>query len=138
MSTPPGGLTPWAARELMAGHTTRNWVDGAACAQTDPELFFPEKGQQVVKAKLVCFRCPVRNECLQYALTSPIRVDGIWGGTTPKQRQDMRRRLGVRTDNYYDRCGTAAGARRHYRRNEPVCADCKRAELLYNRELRAK
>jgi len=137
MSTPVGGLTPWAARELWSGHTTRNWVDGAACAQTDPELFFPEKGQPPAKAKLVCLRCPVKQQCLEYALTSPVRVDGIWGGTTPKQRQELRRELGVKTNNYYDRCGSIAGAKRHYRAGEPVCAACRRAEDVYRQERRS-
>jgi len=130
VSTPPGALSPWAARELAATRSTRNWVEGAACAQTDPELFFPEKGKPCVSAKLVCRRCPVVAACLEWALKSPIRVDGIWGGTTPKERQELRRELGVKTENYYDRCGTSAGARRHYRRNEKVCPDCRRAEML--------
>jgi hypothetical protein len=130
VSTPPGALSPWAARELAATRSTRNWVEGAACAQTDPELFFPDKGKPSVSAKLVCRRCPVTAACLEFALKSPIRVDGIWGGTTPKERQELRRELGVKTENYYDRCGTSAGARRHYRRNEKVCPDCRRAEML--------
>ena len=130
MSTPPGALSPWAARELAATRSTRNWVEGAACAQTDPELFFPEKGQPSASAKLVCHRCPVVAACLEFALNSPIRVEGIWGGTTPKERQELRRELGVKTDNYYDRCGTSAGARRHYRRGEKACPDCRRGEML--------
>jgi WhiB family redox-sensing transcriptional regulator len=83
-------------------------VEGAACAQTDPELFFPEKGQPAASAKLVCRRCPAAAACLDFALNSPIRVEGIWGGTTYKERQELRRQNGVKTDNYYDRCGTSA------------------------------
>jgi len=108
MSTPPGALTPWAARELWAGHTTRSWVDGAACAQTDhPELFFPEKGQPPALAKLVCLRCEVKQKCLEYALTSPVGLDGIWGGTTPKQRQELRRKH--RHNPLADRLATLGG-----------------------------
>ena len=130
MSTPPGALSPWVARELAAGRSTRSWVEGAACAQTDPEIFFPDKGKASAAAKLICRGCPVIEACLEYALNSPIRVEGVWGGTTFRERQELRRKLGVKTDNYYDRCGTSAGARRHYRRSEPVCSDCRRAEWL--------
>lgn len=130
MSTPPGALSPWAARQLAAGHSTRNWVAGAACAQTDPELFFPENGKSSAMAKQVCQRCPVTADCLEFALNSPIRIEGVWGATTVRERRELRRKLGVKTDNYYDRCGTTAGARRHYRRGEKCCPDCRRAESL--------
>ena len=33
---------------------------GALCAQVDPELFFPEKGEPTRDAKAVCAACPVR------------------------------------------------------------------------------
>jgi WhiB family redox-sensing transcriptional regulator len=130
VSTPPGALSPWAARELAATRSTRGWVEGAACAQTDPELFFPDRGKPSVEAKLVCRRCPAAAACLEFALNSPIRVQGVWGGTTEKERRELRRQQGVKTDNYYDRCGTTAGVRRHYRRSERPCADCRRAEML--------
>jgi hypothetical protein len=31
-------------------------------------------------------------------------------------------------------CGTLAAVRRHYRRGEPVCADCRQAERLAHRK----
>jgi WhiB family redox-sensing transcriptional regulator len=39
---------------------------------------------QVSSAKAVCGRCPVRANCLSYALIT--RPDGIWGGTTREER----------------------------------------------------
>lgn len=36
--------------------------------------------------------CPVRNECLDYALTAEHGLYGMWGGTTPKERRVIRRR----------------------------------------------
>lgn len=128
MSTPPGNPSPWQARDLMANHSSRDWVDEAACAQTDPEIFFPTKGGSVIPAKIVCLRCDVRAQCLEYAVTSPTVLDGIWGGTTPKERQQMRKRRGVRTQVETFSCGTEAGYRRHLRHHEVPCSLCRRAE----------
>ena len=65
------------------------WVDDALCAQTDPELFFPNKGIAPTAAKATCRACPVRAECLQAALAVP-SLDGVWGGTTPMERRAVR------------------------------------------------
>ncbi|WP_090057571.1 WhiB family transcriptional regulator [Lentzea fradiae] len=62
-----------------------------ACADEDPELFFPESGQvaQISEAKTVCLSCPIRRACLSYALQHG--VQGVWGGTTEDERRAMRR-----------------------------------------------
>jgi WhiB family redox-sensing transcriptional regulator len=65
------------------------WVEDALCAQTDPELFFPNKGCNVTIPRRVCAQCPVRTQCLEEALADS-SLDGIWGGTTPRERQQLR------------------------------------------------
>lgn len=79
-STPPPDFTP------------------ALCAQSDPELFFPEhEGQSEAKrAMKVCVRCPLITECLEYALTDPAGRYGIWAGTTSSQRDAIRKARGFR------------------------------------------
>ena len=68
------------------------WWPLALCAETDPEVFFPEKGGNNAPAKRVCGRCEVRAECLEYALSWPgLPLDGIWGGTSFTQRRDLLR-----------------------------------------------
>ena len=63
----------------------------AACLE-HPELnWFPVRGQSTGPAKAVCARCPVRADCLRYALDNGLD-HGVFGGTTA----DERRRL-VRT-----------------------------------------
>ena len=62
------------------------------CMVTDPELWFAshEDEWQVPRvAKKFCSECPVRAECLTYALAvnEPF---GIWGGLTPKERSALR------------------------------------------------
>ena len=65
-------------------------VDGAVCAQTDPETFFPEKGGSTKAPKGVCFVCPVRVECLAWALEHDER-HGVWGGLSERERRRLRK-----------------------------------------------
>jgi WhiB family redox-sensing transcriptional regulator len=62
------------------------WRDQALCAQTDPEAFYPEKGQSARRAKLVCRACPVRHDCLEDALSRHEQW-GVWGGLDVQQRR---------------------------------------------------
>jgi len=64
------------------------WWTSALCAQTDPELFFPEKGDRPRDAKKVCANCPVCTECLTFALAHD-RLYGVWGGTTERERRKL-------------------------------------------------
>lgn len=73
-----------------------DWRAGALCAQTDPEVFFPDEGGSAREARAVCARCPVTAECLQWALEHDERF-GIWGGATGRERMELRR-LHVRRD----------------------------------------
>ena len=72
------------------------WWSLAACQHADPDLFFPISaagpGQaQLAGAKAVCARCPVRHDCLRYALTAD-PVQGVWGGLTEEERRLLRQR----------------------------------------------
>lgn len=66
-----------------------NWVDQAACAGLNPELFYPTRGGPTDSAKAVCGPCPVRTECLDYALTTN-QPFGIWGGQSERARRRLR------------------------------------------------
>lgn len=66
------------------------WTERALCAETDPEIFFPEKGGTTAPAKLVCSRCAVTTECLEAALARDERF-GIWGGMSERERRRLRR-----------------------------------------------
>ena len=61
------------------------WQDHALCAQVDPELWFPEKGESSRPAKRICQRCPVQAECRSAALARCEQY-GIWGGLSYKER----------------------------------------------------
>ncbi|WP_446724820.1 WhiB family transcriptional regulator [Microbacterium sp. CFBP 13617] len=71
--------------------TPEPWVAEAACAEMDPEAFFPERGDSTVDAKRICRSCPVQPECLAYALRTK-EPSGIWGGKSPRERGALLRR----------------------------------------------
>ena len=73
---------------------TPAWLDRAVACLSDREAFFPEDYSlrcrpAIEAAKAICATCPVREECLQWALPVP-SLDGIWGGTTPLERRRLR------------------------------------------------
>jgi WhiB family transcriptional regulator, redox-sensing transcriptional regulator len=70
---------------------TIEWRVSAACRFVEPELFFPVSavGRSVVeteRAKSVCAHCPVRRECLQFALATH-QAYGVWGGMSEEERR---------------------------------------------------
>lgn len=70
-----------------------DWRSRGACLSADPELFFPlsSRGpsvEQLNQAKMVCTRCPVRPECLDFALATR-QVHGVWGGTSEDERHRL-------------------------------------------------
>ena len=74
--------------------TKPKWHDGAICrGQTD--LFFAEVHLHAsVDAKKMCRRCPVRRDCLTWAMTHD--EHGIWGGLTATERREAQfRRMTV-------------------------------------------
>ena len=70
------------------------WRDDAACVGADPRIFTdprPDTGD-ARRAIEICQTCPVKQPCLNTALTIEAAADiGIWGGTTPEARSTMRR-----------------------------------------------
>lgn len=67
-----------------------DWQMDAACSGTDVEVFYPEKGESPKPAKRICRRCPVRADCLEYAIDDP---HGVWGGTSDRERRRLRKLL---------------------------------------------
>lgn len=70
-----------------------DWRDQALCAQIGPldEYWMPTKGKPARRGTKICARCPVIEECLEYALSHPQALEGVWGGTSERQRRVMRR-----------------------------------------------
>ncbi|MGY0065558.1 WhiB family transcriptional regulator [Streptomyces sp. QTS137] len=77
-----------------------DWRTRAACRDEDPDLFFPigTSGPalfQTEQAKAVCRRCPVQQQCLDWAMESGQSL-GVWGGTSETERRALKRRLKAR------------------------------------------
>lgn len=66
------------------------WLERAACAGVDPALFFPGRGEETKSARAICAGCPVREDCLEYALRTGEKF-GIWGGKSERERRRLRR-----------------------------------------------
>lgn len=64
------------------------WRDRALCARRDAELWFPGYNQRAkaAAAKRVCSACPVRDECLAFAIVARPQ-EGIWAGLNQRELQ---------------------------------------------------
>jgi len=68
------------------------YFDGTQpCAQTDPEIFFPENALESRRVHKVvteiCSSCHFREPCLEYSLNNVLH--GTWAGFTEFQRNKM-------------------------------------------------
>lgn len=73
------------------GLLAEEWMDDALCKEVGGDIFFPTTENDTSRdAKRVCAMCPVNIDCLAYALSFTV-VDGIWGGTTEKERRAIKR-----------------------------------------------
>lgn len=69
--------------------TAYAWMEHAECRDLPTEWFFPEAGHRPMNAALAaCERCPVRTDCLEYALGFDL-LPGLFGGKTQRQRQNI-------------------------------------------------
>ena len=78
-----------------AWDTNADWRNRAACAEVDTNVFFPvgvtgPAIPQIAAAKAVCRQCPVREACLEFAITTNQEF-GVWGGTSEEERRVLRR-----------------------------------------------
>jgi WhiB family redox-sensing transcriptional regulator len=68
-----------------------DWMLRAHCRGASPSEFFPSDGVGVEFAQRICANCPVRVECLEYALKFRIE-HGVWGGASERERRRILRR----------------------------------------------
>ncbi len=78
-------------RVTADGTHAKTWHDLAACRGLSSELFYPQDDDAIAAAKAVCAACDVSNQCLEHAL-SVREKEGIWGGTTERERRSLIRR----------------------------------------------
>ena len=85
------------------------WQERALCRGADANLFFPPQNPELkderlareAQAKAICSECPVRRQCLEFALATR-EPHGIWGGLNELERRrlvrDQVRRLHAVSD----------------------------------------
>ena len=71
-----------------------SWVERALCAKTDPSIFLGDAEGSHKLAISICNRCPVKTDCLDFALKNG-ENKGIWGGTTPEERRELAIKMSV-------------------------------------------
>ena len=81
---------------LLANRPKRPWIRHAICVglglNDGPNPFFPTReGERIgltadAEAKALCRTCPVRVECLEYAIAQGEEW-GVWGGTGETHRR---------------------------------------------------
>lgn len=80
----------------------RSWQPVALCRGNRSHLFFPpnrserkdERERREMRAKAVCTACPVKRDCLAFAIeiNEPY---GIWGGLTEAERRQVPAKAAV-------------------------------------------
>jgi len=67
------------------------WRDKGRCKGIDPTVFYPEDDEDPgFEAKEICETCPVRETCLEHAITAREKI-GVWGGYTARERRRLVR-----------------------------------------------
>ncbi|MFE1272143.1 WhiB family transcriptional regulator [Streptomyces sp. NPDC058758] len=76
----------WRGGDSVSG----SWMSAGLCRAADADDLFVEGAAQN-RAKALCGGCPVRAECLAYALDGRIE-HGVWGGMTERERRALLKR----------------------------------------------
>jgi WhiB family transcriptional regulator, redox-sensing transcriptional regulator len=84
-------MLPRLSAELSA-----EWQQHGLCRAEDSTVFFPpthfehkpEREAREAKAKEICMRCPVRVQCLDWALETR-EPFGVWGGYSESERRQI-------------------------------------------------
>lgn len=81
---------------MTALYAPGDWQDRAACRGQPAAVFFAPahfekkevRAARERRAKAICAACPVRKECLDYALRAQ-ELHGIWGGLNEVERREL-------------------------------------------------
>ena len=85
---------------VLSDGRDRSWMARGLCNGGDSEHWFPTRGSGGKirwTGRTVCLRCPVKSECLNYALgrdangtiVTQAEPEGMWGSLTPNERRAL-------------------------------------------------
>ena len=78
-----------------------DWMAAGNCRYEPPSTFFPSDGVGVEIAKRICDTCPVKDECLEYALDEPHRPRRLGRASERQRRRILKQRRLAGTANGY-------------------------------------
>ncbi|MFB8016998.1 WhiB family transcriptional regulator [Streptomyces rubiginosohelvolus] len=87
----------------LRGIGDTSWQTRGTCHGMDTEdaeaVFFPgpRDYEDIAEAKELCGWCPVRRDCLDFALENGLK-EGVWGGLTKAERAPLHKNLHERRD----------------------------------------
>jgi WhiB family redox-sensing transcriptional regulator len=76
----------------MATAPDESWMTEAVCRTLEPDAMFPLRAADQIRAARHCAGCPVRSDCLNYALRLKPEY-GVWGGMTERHLRALQRRM---------------------------------------------
>ena len=65
------------------------WLEGGACRPFPTAWWFSTDPGETAAANAICADCPVRAECLEFAVSRPALL-GVWAATKPAERAAIR------------------------------------------------
>jgi WhiB family redox-sensing transcriptional regulator len=85
-------LNPARTAEEVTRQVANSWRYLGQCRGSDPDVFYPpsEDDFEAQAAKAICQSCPVRQPCLEFALSTREK-HGVWGGLTERERRRVLR-----------------------------------------------
>ena len=84
---------PYKSENVFENPNDLDWREMALCAETDPEIFFPDKGGSTKEAKSICQKCDVRVDCLENSFKPGNDDLGIRGGLSFRERRSLKIQL---------------------------------------------
>lgn len=83
----PAGRRPVVILDAPSPQVIPEELVGGECRQGERYRIFDDQNC-AEEAKSICRMCPVRKICLAYAVHN--EPHGVWGGTTPMERRELR------------------------------------------------
>jgi WhiB family redox-sensing transcriptional regulator len=131
-------MIPEASDLVVDVSIPQGWRLHAACIDiSNPDVFFPAVGHSADEARAICRRCPVKDDCLSFAVRQRIPY-GIWGGMNYNERRDLHAPSTQRTHCCRGHLLSDENVIEHRRNGQLVSRRCKKCREQYMSEYHLK
>lgn len=91
---------PWQTYIDYLLRAKLDWEEYVPCKEVGPQEMYPaSESKQLKVAQRICSMCPAQAECLTIAIAMD-EPFGVWGGTSEKQRAEMKKKLTAISTGY--------------------------------------